>query len=197
MSRSWIRFKQCAYFALSLPFRFDRWHYRVVRENCGYFARVREIHSRLRAVSTVEVGCGLGEVISGLDSGIRIGIDRDPAVIRAARFLRGSHIRFTSDPAGADAKLLAQLPQPACLVMLNWLHSVDPATALTLMGDYLARTRARFVLFDVIHPAASTYRYQHVPAAFAALGEVVAVDDAGDGIRNIVTLAARAPDAMP
>jgi len=36
-----------------------------------------------------------------------------------------------------------------------------------------------------------------VPAAFAALGEVVAVDDAGDGIRNIVTLAARAPDAMP
>jgi hypothetical protein len=183
-----IRAKQAAYFALSIRFGFDRWHYRVVRENSGYFARVQDIHHALQVSNTVEIGCGLGEVLGGLDSRVRIGIDRDLAVIRAARFLRGRHIRFSTGEEAQDATLFGALRGPTCLVMLNWLHSVDADTAVSLMAEYRRRTRADFVMFDVIHPGSTTYRYHHLPETFASVGKVEAVDDALDSIRRIVTL---------
>lgn len=183
-----LRAKQAFYFALCVLFAVDRWHARVVRENCGYFERVRATHRRLAAAVTVEVGCGLGEIISGLDSRLRVGVDRDRNVLRLARVLRGRSIRFLAAAEFSAAAAGIASGERACLVMLNWLHACDPAQALGLMGSHARATGATFVVFDIIHAGTAGYRYQHHAQGFAALGSIEAVEDAGDAIRSIVTL---------
>ena len=183
-----LRAKQAIYFALCSLFSVDRWHARVVRENCGYFARVRAMHGQLAPDVTVEVGCGLGEILSGLDSALRVGVDRDPHVLRLAHLLRGRSIRFLlaeDFPAGVVG---LQSQSRGCLVMLNWLHSCEQALALQLMTGYVRACGASFVLFDIIHQAAAGYRHKHEAGYFTALGQVENVEDAGDGIRSLVTL---------
>lgn len=180
------RAKQGAYFALSLVFRFDRWHYRVVRENCAYFDRVRELHSRIAPGTTVEVGCGLGEILSGLRSTTRVGVDRDAGVIRAARAIRPRSMTFVTDTEFAALDIAPAPAAPVCLIFLNWFHVCAAEDVQRIACEYAGATGATHVLFDVIKPGTSAYRFHHPSALLEPLGSVAAVVDAGDGIRDLV-----------
>lgn len=183
-----LRAKQGIYLALCVLFRVDRWHARVVRDNCGYFARVRTIHDELAPTVTIEVGCGLGEILSGLDSRLRIGVDRDLRVLRLARLMRGRAIHFVAADEFPEVAAGIAPAERVCLVMLNWLHVCEPAAAMELMSAYVRSSRASCVVFDVIDAAAAGYRVKHDPQTFAGLGTIESVCDGGDGIRRIVTL---------
>lgn len=183
----WLRTrtKQLAYFALAGLFGFDRWHYRIVRENCGYFAQVRALHERIRPRTTVEIGCGLGEIISGLQSAVRVGIDRDAAVIKAARVLRsGIHFRVADDEPG-----FKEAPDGVtCLLLLNWLHRYSPEELRQIGAAYVAAFMPSWLIFDVIHEQHTGYLFRHDPDVLRDLGTVSQVVDAGDGIRSLVLL---------
>ena len=186
------RLKQAAYFALSVVYRFDRWHYRVVRDNCAYFDSVRGIHEDIAPRTTIEIGCGLGEILSGLRSPVRTGIDRDAAVIRAARAIRPRSMTFVTDTEFAACATRFEAPEPVCLIFLNWFHACTPEEVQRIVREYASWTRATHIVHDVITARSGGYRFQHPPTLLEELGSVTAVVDAGDGIRRLVVVQVRA-----
>lgn len=182
--------KRSVYTALRAAYPFDRWHCRIVRENCRYFDSVRALHRELRPDATVEVGCGLGEIISGLESPILIGVDRDAAVIGAARLLRGRRVTFLSvSELERMESLLGQSSGP-CLLFLNWFHVYRPEEVQEFARAYVRRTNATHVMFDVINEGSGGYRFRHSPEVLHDIGSIITVRDAEDGIRRLVALRA-------
>ncbi|HEY4365963.1 MAG TPA: hypothetical protein VGN07_01910 [Steroidobacteraceae bacterium] len=190
-TKLWLRSKQAAYFALCRIFGFDRWHYRIVRENCRYFDKVRELYERSGCSSVVEVGCGLGEIVAGMRAQRRIGIDRDPKVIRAARFLRSHSVIFLEGMQPDALGSALQGSGSVCLIFLNWFHACDAGELQRVAAHYIENTNATHVIFDIIKSDARGYRNIHPADVLAAHGDVVAVEDAGDDIRQLVLLECR------
>lgn len=75
---------------IRLKFKFDPWH---VSGNISCRTYKREVLSLVKSLgfinSAVEIGCGLGDLISNIDAPKRVGIDIDKNVINAAAFLHG------------------------------------------------------------------------------------------------------------
>lgn len=184
-----LRAKQAYYLALARVFGFDRWHYRVVRENCGYFEQLARLHDSLKPGTTVEIGCGLGEVLCGLDGVTRIGIDRERAVIAAARFLRPHAARFLVADDFRDDTLMSTTARPVCLVFINWFHVYAAADLQSIVAEYVRSTGASYIIFDVINTTAGGYRHHHPVELLQRFGRVHSVVDAGDSIRRFVALA--------
>jgi hypothetical protein len=174
------------YLVLSRVYGFDAWHYRVVRENCGYFSTVRALHDRLDTAVSIEIGCGLGEVIAGLNARVRIGIDRDSAVIEAARWLHGRDARFFTLGRCPDKDVYAGERGRVCLLFLNWFHAVSPEEVRGYVRGHVASFRPTHVIFDVISGNVANYRYKHDPQLLREFGDVATVVDAGDRIRRFV-----------
>lgn len=181
-----IRLKQVFYFILSLIYRFDHWHYRIVRENCRYFDMVSKLHRQVGSHTTIEIGCGIGEIISGLKSPDRIGIDRDQAVIKAAKFLRSPSVRFFTDKELPQIVPLLGDRGSVCLVFLNWFHVCEADEVNKIVGNYVETFTPSHIIFDVINQEATGYRYKHIPGMLNHLSAVVDAVDAGDGIRKLV-----------
>lgn len=181
-----LMLKRCVYRLAMLRFGFDPWHYRVVRENCGYFPAVLSMHRLTQASVTIEAGCGLGEVLSGLRSELRIGVDQDCKVIRAARLIRGRGIKFFHR---GEAWVVALEGAPAgkrSLLCLNWLHGLDSETAIKVVTGYATAARADYVLHDVIEDGVAGYRFRHDAGLLSLLGVVEKIMPGGDGIRKLV-----------
>lgn len=152
ISRVWLS-------ALRLRFGFDAWHAGASYSCRPYKRVVVELANALRPALAVEVGCGLGDIISRVAAVERIGIDADPRVIRAAQFLhpRGRWIH------GDGRRTLHLVPpnrQIDCLIMVNWIHTLSPAEVAALLLPLLPVTR--FLILDAIDAGAlGTYRYRH------------------------------------
>jgi hypothetical protein len=186
-----LALKRCVYRIARLRFGFDPWHYRVVRENCGYFQATLSMHRVLQASVTIEAGCGLGEILSGLRSDLRIGLDQDRNVIRAARLIRGGHIEFFhADEPWMET--LEKVPSGTrCLICLNWLHGLESGTALNVVTGYAVAAQAHYVLHDVIDQGISGYRFCHDAEMLSSLGVVEKITPGGDGIRRLVLVRVR------
>jgi SAM-dependent methyltransferase len=145
---------------LQRVFRFDAWHSNAPYSCRPYKRVVVGIVNSLRPKSVVEVGCGLGEILSRTRARQRFGFDSDPGVVRAARFLHPRGTRWIAAEASAVRELLPRDQSIDCLVMINWIHG--------LRSDQLAECvlpllpRARYLLFDAIdHDALPSYRFRH------------------------------------
>lgn len=183
-----LRSKQVLYAVLSRVCGFDSWHYLVVRENCGYFRKVKALHESLNPSVTIEIGCGLGEVVSGLRSEVLIGIDREPAVIQAARLVHGRAARFFSLSNCPGKEAYAAQQGRVCLVFLNWFHAVTADEVRKQVRGHVARFRPTHVIFDVIDQHATSYQYRHDPQLLREFGRTTVVIDAGDRTRSLVVL---------
>jgi len=66
--------------ALRLLFGFDRWHASAPYSCRPYKELVVELANALQPSIAVEVGCGLGDIISRIKAADRFGIDSDHAL---------------------------------------------------------------------------------------------------------------------
>jgi hypothetical protein len=177
MARLWLR-------ALRLLFRFDAWHASAAYSCRAYKRVVVELVNALRPAVAVELGCGLGDIISRVRAAERIGIDRDVHVIRAARFLhrQGRWIH-------GDSSCLLQLERPRidCLIMVNWIHSLSADELAALLVPLLPLTR--YLILDAIDAdCPGSYRYRHDFSFLAAATRRVQSARAPDEARSLVVL---------
>src|SRR4051794_24731270 len=106
---------------------FHRWHATdnyLTRPYKGYVVQL--INSLLPKVA-VELGCGLGDIVSRVDADCRIGIDPDVAVIRAAKLLRPVGVRWVCGDIAAVVPA-AEGRRIDCFVAVGWLHLIPPET---------------------------------------------------------------------
>jgi hypothetical protein len=150
-----VRLDGIALHALRLLFGFEPWHARSPDSSRPYRKQLARLVNDLAPVCVVEVGCGLGGILSRVKAERRHGYDRDPAVIRAARILHGRSVQFSvggfeqvSDK-GIDV-----------LMAINWMHEFPPEQIERWILPLLPRIR--YLLVDAINPGSvGGYRYFH------------------------------------
>jgi hypothetical protein len=177
MARLWLR-------ALRLLFRFDAWHASAAYSCRPYKSAVVVLANALHPAVAVEVGCGLGDIISRVSAVERIGIDLDAHAIRAARFLhwRGRWIQ-------GDSSCVLQLEHPRidCLIMVNWIHSLSADELAALLVPLLPVTR--YLILDAIDvDGPRSYRYKHDFSFLAAVTRRVRTARVPDEPRSLVVL---------
>lgn len=177
VARLWLRL-------LRLVFRFDVWHASAAYSCRAYKQAVVQLANTLQPAVAVEVGCGLGDIISRVRAVDRVGIDLDANVIRAARFVhwRGRWIH-------GDSSCVLQLQQPRidCLIMVNWIHRLSPYDLAALLLPLLPVTR--YLILDAIDAdGPSSYRYKHDFSFLASLTRLVQTARAPDEPRSFMVL---------
>ena len=152
---------------------FDRWH--VGHAGEPYAADiVRYLNGQPEAdrQTVAEIGCGLGDILRRLRFRTRLGLDRDPRVLSAARLLarfQGGtppHFEVFEFPR---ARLAGTYN---AIVMVNWIHEIDPEPLRQAVASYFVQhlhAGGRVVLDTVDDPA---YTYNHDIQRLAPPGAV-------------------------
>jgi SAM-dependent methyltransferase len=147
---------------------FDRWHVGHAGEQ--YASDIVHALNAWPAAdrqAVAEIGCGLGDILRHLRFGERVGLDRDEGALKAARLLA----RLSAGPAPRFERF--EFPGSPltgvynALIMVNWIHQVDPDTLGRAVRDYAAhnlRPGGAIVLDTVSDPA---YEHNHDAQALA------------------------------
>lgn len=155
------KIRQKYYELLWRIFRFDAWHITPYKERPYAKEMVRDINNMLakspkqRGSYIVEVGCGLGDIISGIhaDRKCKLGLDVDKKVIRAAKAAHPCN-RFM---AGSFSNLHHKTIQ--FLIAVNFLHTLDGQTVEHLLGDVTKENQIQYIVVDKVESPA--YQYAH------------------------------------
>ena len=91
---------------LHLFFHFDRWHIGATYYLKPYKSQVVRIINNLAMDTVIEIGCGLGDIISRVDSLKRLGIDPDSQVIKCATLLHGRKCNFYASDLTSSATII-------------------------------------------------------------------------------------------
>jgi ubiquinone/menaquinone biosynthesis C-methylase UbiE len=123
--------------------------------------------------TVVEVGCGLGDILSRVRAARRFGIDSDREVIRAARVLHPLKARWIYGDANCVPHVIPASYTIDCMIMVNWIHNLSAEQLALLLMPLLPRVR--YLVMDAIHGDATGYRFKHDFSFLAAMAERVAV----------------------
>ncbi len=173
---------------LHYVFRFDEWHVHNIYENRPYKKKIVDTVNELHPKVVVEIGCGLGEIVSKAKAKARIGIDVDRNALRAARLLNWrKHVTFIDGPLNA----VGNIPQSEidCLIMINWLHNISGPEIVVEMKHLLQQKTVRYLIVDEIFENVEGYKFHHrfrevLRDSFIDRSEV----NDQEGIRRIVVL---------
>ena len=190
-------YKLLFHFVLQKIYGFDPWHVHGNYYSRPYKARVVALVEGMQPKTVVEIGAGLGDIIGRVRAEIRIGLDRDPKVIAAARHCVSGDVRLASaDFLEPESVLSALTPLNAsgpaissidCLILVNWIHMVDIEAIAASIAQISAVYPIRSILVDAIKPGLRGYRYHHDQTAFAKLGRIDRVV-AGDAARDLIVI---------
>lgn len=170
---------------LRFVFGFHSWHANAPYACRPYKRKVVELVDSLRPVTVVEVGCGLGDILSHVSAAKRFGIDPDPNVIRAARFLHPRGARWIHGDAFSIEEAVPGNEEIDCIVMVNWIHSLSPEQLAALLSPLLPKIK--YLILDAIDPAGpKSYRFKHDFGFLSGRAERVSVTRAPDEPRSFI-----------
>lgn len=153
-------------------FKFDSWHV-MGNMNCRTYKREALILTELISpASVVELGCGLGDLVSNVKAVKKIGIDISSAAINAARYINGGKCEFIVGSFDQVEKYSADL-----LIMVNWIHDVSPEILNEKFQSFA--NKYRYLLVDVITVNRSEYKYKHDFDKINLIGRLVKKVDCG------------------
>lgn len=134
---------------------FHPWHTEAPLSARGYRRDVARLVNALHPQTVVEVGCGLGSILSLIDAPVRVGYDLDAGAIRAARAMRSGRIRFVEGDLSAVEETAIDV-----LILVNWIHELSPAALESALLPLLPRTR--YLVLDAVDPdGPAGYAYKH------------------------------------
>jgi trans-aconitate methyltransferase len=170
---------------LQLVFNFDAWHANAPYTCRPYKRKVVELVNSLSPDTAVEVGCGLGEILSRVTASERFGFDQDGAVIRAARFLHWGDVHWIHADLAAVALSLPEGRRIDCLIMVNWIHNLSPeqlgASLLPLLP------RIGWLILDAIdRDGPASYQFKHDFAFLSAVAERISVTPVPGEPRSLI-----------
>lgn len=179
--------KKLRYRRLARRHGFDPWHAKSPFECRGYKREVVQLAEALQPQAAVEIGCGLGEIVSRIRGCRRFGFDIDARVIPAARELHGAGCSFDCASL-ADVDMVRRAVGDAgadLLVMVNWPHAL-PWSELAAQVRRLAQAvSSKLLIIDTIVPGTPGYAHYHAAAELRSLGPVLKSLPSIDGVRTI------------
>jgi trans-aconitate methyltransferase len=146
---------QLALGLLQRCYGFDHWHTQAPLSARPYRKTIAQVVNALQPECVVEVGCGLGVILSLVKARHRHGYDLDAAAISAARLIRSRSILFSQGDLSSVSEARLDV-----LILVNWIHDISPDKLSEWLYPLLPRTR--YLLLDAIDPDNSSgYRWTH------------------------------------
>jgi SAM-dependent methyltransferase len=147
-------------------FGFDKWHVTGNIYCRAYKYQVIDLANSINPTSVVEIGCGLGDLITKINAEERIGLDLDLNVIKAAVHLRGDKCKFVSGSFDDAIRYRADL-----LIMVNWIHDLAPS----ILANEIKKLscRYKYLLVDAITSERAEYKFKHDFDFMMNMGELI------------------------
>ena len=143
-------------------YNFDEWHISPAQSRPYVKFIQTELNALQNRTRAIEIGCGLGEILAGLDFDHRIGVDQDEQVIKAAillakfRFHKNSNLNF-QHIALENLELIDKFD---VIIMVNWTHNIkteDLIKSISKLKNNLSRKG--MIILDIM--SNTKYAYNH------------------------------------
>jgi SAM-dependent methyltransferase len=166
-------------------FQFDAWHASAPYSCRPYKGKVVELANSLHPRTVVEVGCGLGEILSRVSAAQRFGFDSDERVIRAARFLHRGGAQWIHGDAACVGRVIPADRSIDCMIMVNWIHNMSAEQLSAVLLPLLRRIH--YLILDAIDiDGAESYRYKHDFRFLAGLTRRVSTSRPANEPRSLI-----------
>ena len=145
--------------ALRFIYKFDSWH-AVSSYSCRkYKKQLIEIINNIenKNIVTVEIGCGLGDIISRVDSENRFGFDFDMGATKASSILHKNTV--FSNGSFEDVVLLNK--NIDLLILVNWIHNISMKELEYNIELIDSNNRIKFIIVDEVFKSIKGYKYHH------------------------------------
>ncbi len=174
-------------FVLQLVYKFNKWHTSAPYHCRPYKKQVVNLANSLHVDLCVEVGCGLGDVISRVKSKCRFGFDIDEGAVAAAKYLHTNTYFYCANLQSADliVSKVGKTCADALLILVNWPHELPWDNIHFSVAQLIKSIPFKYVIIDAIDDGVPGFSFCHKPSNFNTIGEVEAVVRAEDNIRSI------------
>jgi hypothetical protein len=123
----------------------DPWHIRHNIYCRPYKWKVIEIANSLNPNTVIEIGCGLGEIISRVKTQHRIGIDIDKSCIYLANKLNKGPVYIEGS---FDDVLTLQVKEIDVLIMVGFIHGIPMDTLNFYVNQILDSKICKYIITD-------------------------------------------------
>jgi len=177
---------------LHLIYGFDPWHVTGNFHARPYKADVVKLIESVPHDRVVEIGVGLGDILGRVRAEKRLGLDRDPQVLKAARFCVEGPVSFAvADFASPDQIISAlkhnDFSSVDVMILVNWIHMIDMDLIEQILSTVSKTIPLRYIVMDTIRPGTPDYRFTHTQDDLCHLGAIKTVI-AADDVRDLVMI---------
>lgn len=156
-------------------YQFDDWH-TLSSYNCRkYKKQLVEIINNIKNENllTIEIGCGLGDIISRVESKSKIGFDLDKGVVNASKKL----YKNTDFYHGSFNEVASLNKSIDLLILVNWIHGIPMHELEKDIQLINKNNNIEYILVDEILPTTSGYKYHHDFTGLANYQTASIIDD--------------------
>lgn len=172
---------------LRSAYKFDAWHATSNFYLKPYKKQVIGLILDSDPSQVIEVGCGLGDILSRTNARTRIGIDADWRVIKAAKLLH-PRINFQvgefSNIHWQDLELTNE--NKILVTAVNWPHMLPPEELLAGLSAIPTSGREVHLLIDIILEGVSGYPHHHSRTDLERVGKIISITPSLDQVREFI-----------
>ena len=143
---------------LRARYGFESWHVGASFHLRPYKEVVIRTIEQSKPGAVVEVGCGLGDVISRVTCETRIGLDQSEEVITAANRLHPNTTFRRASLEDAGPMLSELVSSIDVLVMVNWPHLLPIEEIRASVEQLQQEVPVSYLVIDAVHSEAVGYR---------------------------------------
>ncbi len=150
---------------LMIFFKFERWHTSPIDNRKYAMDIVSKLNARSSRGSLIEIGCGLGDILSNTKFEKKYFYDLSPNVLRAARFLQNfskkksinsfKTFNFLADSIDTNLNFDA-------VVLVNWIHGFEGEGLKKSINNIVKNNlnAKGLIIFDIIENN-KNYKFNH------------------------------------
>ena len=161
----------------------DPWH---IYNNffCRYYKRiVVNIVNSLKPEIVVEVGCGIGEIISRVNASTKIGIDINSDLIKLAKIINAE-----AEYIVGDFSTILSLPfnRIDCLLTVNVIHGISQDDLRNYIKSIIDKKKIKYILTDNYKKSYpyENKTYSHNLESYDERITLLEIFDDGEGYRD-------------
>ena len=142
-------------YILRLYFGFDKWHSGSPFYCKPYKKQLVDLINQLKISSALEIGCGLGDIISRINAPLKYAYDNCLKTIQAAKFLYpNSGVTFLKGTFNNIKKHKSE-----AVILIGWLHEMEPKILSSNILKIIKLTNCRYLVVDGVRREVKNYGF--------------------------------------
>ncbi len=138
----------------SIGLKVPKWHLNATYESRAYKNQVIKICNKYATNYVIEIGCGIGEIISRLNASKKYGLDINNEALIMCKRLDKNIKTIQLDIMKNNNKLkkiINSIPigEHILLIMVNWLHQYSEKEVSNMLNSILCINRKIIIIADI------------------------------------------------